>query len=369
SRSAWLRDPSLDSMFAEAEIEKRPRDRNEIFKEHAQDHMEKNQEVIESMVSNVYHRKKQEVLALKGRQDFTKKELRNLNLSVYLQNGTKGQVYDLNHEEFKNKSLDEITQIISKKIPADQGPSYCFPYPATEAQLKAALEGSEDGGEDIPKPREPLSEPVPQREVRATCDIAQSFEDNATTLNQASKDALKKCIEDVNGTGSKGQGARCEHGIESIQASVRSCASMLRPKDRSKTNLQLSMERAKSMEQGFKNAALSLLGITPEVDGIDTESFGKYQNVVTSPGSDESEPTGTCGPQAPKNYGRENWLTDALSKNANSCVRSSSLPYEKCMEEFKDQPQQLWQCQPKDKAEAMALALKDIEERMKTSIG
>jgi hypothetical protein len=218
-----------------------------------------------------------------------------------------------------------------------------------------------------PIPSEPNE--IPAREILATCDIAQSFPDNETSLTQDSKKALEDCIKKVNQDGSYGQKARCEHGVESVRAFVKSCASTLRPADwkNGVSNLDLAMKRAEAMRGGFESAAQSILGITPEVAGTEPEEFASFQNVISK--EDGADLTGTCGPQPPANFGKEDWLSEALQTNANSCIESKEMSYGDCMKKFKGNPQQHWQCQPKSKEEALAEGIRELKERISVSIG
>jgi hypothetical protein len=121
------------------------------------------------------------------------------------------------------------------------------------------------------------------------------------------------------------------------------------------------------MADGFEAAAQSILGVTPEIDGTDQDSFASFQNVLTN--GKNPELTGTCGPQPPADHGKEAWLLEALKNNTNSCLQSKEIAYGECLKKFKGNPQQLWQCQPKTKDEALAEATRDLKERISASIG
>jgi hypothetical protein len=379
SSSAWARDQELAPILMEASNESDSEERKELFQDRAEEHFEKNSEVIESWVESTYNQAKFEYL--KGKKDYSEKQLKNLRVNFKVQKNNQkkktdsekisyleGDVYDLDHPDFKGKSLSEVTNIIQTRIPGNE-PAYCFARPATKAELEDSVKGTIPPSETPPKPKLPEPDIVPQREIRATCDIGQSFPDNETSLTSDSKKALEDCIRKVNQNGSDGQSARCEHGVESIRASVKSCASTLRPKDWKKgiSNLDLASKRAQSMADGFEAAAQSILGVTPEIDGTDPESFASFQNVIAK--DERPELTGTCGPQPPANYGKEDWLSEALENNTNSCVQSKEIAYGECLKKFKGNPQQLWQCQPKTKDEALAEATRDLKERIAASIG
>jgi hypothetical protein len=379
SQSAWARDQELSPILVEASDKSASEDRKKLFQNRAEEHFEKNSEVIESWVESSYEQAKFEYL--KGKEDYSEKQLKNLrvNFKVQKNNAKKkteseeisyleGDIYDLDHPDFKGKSLTEVSKIIQARLPENE-PAYCFARPATKAEIIDSVKGSTPPSETPPDPKLPDPEIIPQREIRATCDIAQSFPDNETSLTQDSKKALEDCIKKVNKNGSDGQSARCEHGVESIHASVKSCASTLRPKDWAKgvSNLDLATKRAQSMAGGFEAAAQSILGVTPEIDGTDPESFASFQNVFTK--GENPELTGTCGPQPPASFGKEDWLSEALENNTNSCLQSKEIAYGECLKKFKGNPQQLWQCQPKTKDEALAEATRDLKERISASIG
>jgi uncharacterized small protein (DUF1192 family) len=385
SGSAWSRDQELAPILMEASKKNSDSSRAAVFMDGAEEHFEKNSEVIDSWVEASYGQAKADYL--KGKSDYSEKQLKNLRVTFKVQKNAgknasgseslshlEGEVYDLNDPDFKGKSLSEVSNIIQARLPETER-AFCFARPATNTELKDSLKGSGPPVVDLPTMKVPDPEITPGREIKATCDIAQSFPDNETTLNADSKKELEKCIEKVNQNGSDGQGARCEHGVESIHASVKSCASTLRPRDWEKgvTNLDLAMKRAESMADGFEAAAQSILGVTPEIDGRDQESFASFQNVVTTGESPDPSAgpalTGTCGPQPPGNYGKEDWLMEALQNNTNSCVESKELAYGDCMKKFKGNPQQIWQCQPKTMDEALAESVREMKERIAVSIG
>ena len=378
SQSAWARDQELAPILVEASGKSDSSDRTKLFQDRAEKHFEKNSSVIESWVDASYEQAKFHYL--KGKDDYSKKQLKNLRVNFKVQKSVaksstsesapylEGDVYDLDHPDFKGKSLNEVTKIIQNRLPQNE-PAYCFARPATNAELVDSVKGTTPPADAPSKPR--ISDPkdLSAREILATCDIAQSFPDNETSLTPDSKKTLEDCIKKVNQDGSNGQQARCEHGVESIRATVKSCASTLRPADWKKgvSNLDLALKRAEAMKTGFESAAQSILGITPEVGGTGPEDFASFQNVISK--KDGTELTGTCGPQPPANYGKEDWLSEALQTNANSCVQSKEMSYGDCMKKFKGNPQQLWQCQPKSKDQALAEGIRDLKERIEVSIG
>ncbi|MBU6153726.1 MAG: hypothetical protein KGP28_05445 [Bdellovibrionales bacterium] len=356
TNAVWVKDPTLKSVLLNAAAAKDSEQRSEVFNQFAKETIEKNADRIESWVTTAYDDEKAEELGYHG-ADYDGAQLKNLEINFWA--SSKAQIVDPAHPDYKGMTLEEIVNFVE-----DQKKSFCFPRPATKAELQEALEENNPPDQGINPPNGGIS--TVQRVIKQNCDISQSFADNLTALDGRSKQMIEKCINDVAKGGSDGSGPRCKDGIESISATVKSCASTLRPKEHDKgvTNLDLALERAESMKTGFEDAVSNLLGIKASIGGLDLLSLSKYQNLYHED-VDTPEITGTCGPQPYENYANEEWVEVATAKNKNSCVASKELPFDQCLKKFKDKPNRLWQCRPKNKAEALSAARKDLEERIK----